>query len=816
MKSSLLFSLICLLFLIFNPSILNAQVKYSRVSIHILQPDIKELQKMGLQFDHGEYNKEKQQLTTTLSTDDILLLKKSSFSFKILIDDEIDNFKKLNIGKNFYESETQQSRLPFGDGNCEPIANSIITPVDFTEGSMGGYYTLAEINAKIDLMISKYPGLVRKDTIGYSFEKRPLIVVKISDNVNSDENEPELFLHSLEHAREPQGMMQLMFFMQYLLEQYNKSTSVKEIVNSREMYFMPCFNPDGYEYNRSTNPTGGGLHRKNRNNTNGATSNIGTDLNRNYSIDWGYDNIGSSPISSSDTYRGPTAFSEPELQAIRKFVNSRKFILHVDYHTYSNVFIYPYGVPQNHSPQPLDEQKFYNYSKTVLPRHNFFGVGTAPETVGYSVNGVSSDWYVVGDTSKRSKVYSYAAEIGTSTDGFWPQKNRIITLAKEQLWHNFQLAYMAGSYPDYQDASPVSIANKTGNFSNIVMQTGLTPVSIKVSIIPIKNIASVGNTITIPAGAYLQSKIINISYNLSSTIKAGETVKFVWKFTSGGINFYDTITKIYRPTVLLIDDMEGNFSTNWVTNGQWNFNTKYAFAGTRSLHDASGLNYLDKANNIVTCNKIFDLGDASSAYLSFYTIYKSESGYDKLTAEISTTGTTGPFSPICGNETVTESFGNLGLKPAYTGNRANWTREIIDLSPYKGKTNVVLRFRMTSDVGVTDEGFYIDNIEVVKTSIPSQQKSNSISTNSQYLYEKFHVYPNPVSNVLFATWNASKSGEVVFKIFDNSGIVIYTLKQNVLVGNNKISIPLNHLKSGVYSIVGVNGDHLIESTFLKE
>lgn len=808
--------------LLFTSLSASSQTKYSRVAIRIPQTELASLHKMGLEFDHGAYDTKTQQFITTLSSEDLLLLKKSSYAFKILIDDETANFIQQNKDKDFYEADRQGSKspLPFGNNNCVSVTSDIVTPADFTQGSMGGYLTLAEINAKIDLMISKYPGLVRKDTIGYSFEHRPLIVIKISDNVNKDEDEPEFFLHSLQHAREPEGMMQLLFFMQYVLENYSKDISVKQIVDNREMFFMLCFNPDGYEYNRSTNPNGGGMHRKNRNNTNGAVFNIGTDLNRNYGVDWGYDNIGSSPDAESDTYRGATAFSEPELQAVRNFVNSRKFILHVDYHTYSNVFIYPYGVPKNHNPQPEDEKKFYGYSKTVLPRHNFFGVGTAPETVGYSVNGVSSDWYVAGDLDKRSKVYSYAAEIGSGLDGFWPAKNRILPLAKEQLWHNFQLAYMAGSYFDIQDISPVSIANKTGNFSSaVITQTGLTPAPMKISIIPLQNIASVGATLGLPAEAYLQSETIKISYTLNANIKNGQTVKFVWKITSGGIDFYDTITKIYRPNVLLADNMEGSFSTNWSTTGQWNFSTNKAYKGTHSLHDASGALYANNANNIVTCNKVFDLTNAKAAYLSFYTLYKSENGYDKMTAEISTSGAAGPFTPLCGKQTVTENFGSLAQLPSYTGSRLNWSREIIDLSAYNGKNNIVIRFHMTSDGFTNDEGFYIDDIELVKTPVPPALQQSGITQSASVMNDdevSLQLSPNPAKDIMFAQWNESKSGSIRLSITDNTGRIVYSRVQNVIAGINKISISTEQFVQGVYLLKIDNGTESITGRFYKE
>lgn len=119
---------------------------------------------------------------------------------------------------------------------------------------MGGFYTLAEVISKIDSMRLLYPNLITtKVSIGNSVESRPIYMVKISDNADIDENEPELLYTALHHAREPQSMMQMIYFMYYLLENYNTNPSVQYIVNNREMYFIPVLNPDGYEYNRTTN-----------------------------------------------------------------------------------------------------------------------------------------------------------------------------------------------------------------------------------------------------------------------------------------------------------------------------------------------------------------------------------------------------------------------------------------------------------------------------------------------------------------------------------------------------------------------------------
>jgi carboxypeptidase T len=213
----------------------------------------------------------------------------------------------------------------------------------FGYGSMGGFFTMTEVYARLDSMFALYPNIItQKFSIGTTVQGRPIYVAKISDNPNVNESEPQVFYNSLIHAREPQAMMTVMYYMYYLLENYGTDPEVTYLVNNREIYFQPIVNPDGYEYNRTTDPNGGGMFRKNRKlNSDGS---YGIDLNRNFGYMWGYNNSGSSNIPSDETYRGTSAFSEPETQAYRDFVNSKNFKTTLNYHTYSNLLLYPWGI----------------------------------------------------------------------------------------------------------------------------------------------------------------------------------------------------------------------------------------------------------------------------------------------------------------------------------------------------------------------------------------------------------------------------------------------------------------------------------------
>ena len=111
----------------------------------------------------------------------------------------------------------------------------------------------------------------------------------------------------------------------------------------------------------------------------------------------GFDDVGSSPDPAEDTYRGPSAFSENETQMISAFCQQHNFKLALNYHTYSNLLIYPWGyIPDYYTP---DGALYKNYGD-ILTTYNKYTAGTANQTVGYMVNGSSDDWMYGEQTLK--------------------------------------------------------------------------------------------------------------------------------------------------------------------------------------------------------------------------------------------------------------------------------------------------------------------------------------------------------------------------------------------------------------------------------
>ena len=421
-----------------------AETKYSEARVLISgKEDVRLLQQKGMQFDHIKYHQT--YFDAVLSEQDLQILDTEGRNYQILIDDLRSDF----VNKSTM-TPSQWLDLQARMKEEYPVAG-------FEFGTMGGYYTFDEVVRELDSMRLVYPTLItEKQSIGTSIQGRNLWMVKISDNPDQNEQEPDILYDGLHHAREPQSMMTILYFMYYLLENYGTDAEVTDLVNTRELYFVPVVNPDGYVYNQQTDPNGGGLWRKNRRN-NGDGS-FGVDPNRNYGFQWGYDNFGSSPFPSDETYRGTAPFSEPENQAIRDFCNSHNIQLCLSYHSYGDLLIYPYGYNDRVTPDSLT---FIDLASNMT-QFNGYDYGTPGQTVGYTVNGSSDDW-MYGEQITKPKIFSMTPEVGP---WFWPSPSEIYPLAQENLYPNLVLAHGPGVIVvDAYDPNPPAEASAYSDYS---------------------------------------------------------------------------------------------------------------------------------------------------------------------------------------------------------------------------------------------------------------------------------------------------------------------------------------------------------------
>ncbi|MEU1011019.1 MULTISPECIES: M14 family metallopeptidase [unclassified Streptomyces] len=211
------------------------------------------------------------------------------------------------------------------------------------------YHNYAEMNAEIDQRLAAYPGIMSKRVIGKSYQGRDIVAIKVSDNVGTDENEPEVLFTAHQHAREHLTVEMALYLLRELGAGYGSDPRITNIVDSREIWIVPDLNPDGGEYDIAS-----GSYRSWRKNRqpNSGSSYVGTDLNRNWNYKWGCCG-GSSGSTSSETYRGSAAESAPEVKVVSDFVRSRvvggkqQIKAGIDFHTYSELVLWPFGWTYN-------------------------------------------------------------------------------------------------------------------------------------------------------------------------------------------------------------------------------------------------------------------------------------------------------------------------------------------------------------------------------------------------------------------------------------------------------------------------------------
>lgn len=297
---------------------------------------------------------------------------------------------------------------------------------DVRGGLRGGtflpqYVSYSEAVTKLNSLEAAYPTLADVSILGTTGQGRSIYALKISDNVAVDEIEPEVLIVGNHHAREVISVILPLAIADSLLTNYGSDSQITEWVDEREIWIVPVCNPDGLVYVETTDL----FWRKNRRNNGGGV--FGVDLNRNYSYQWGHDNVGSSPSTSSETYRGPSAASEPEIAALQDFVNTRQFVFSISYHSYGNWWLWGTGYKPALS---VDQDIFAGYGSQVAALNGYAPGNPASSTI-YITNGDMNDWLY--SSPSHTPVFGMTPEVGGPSDGFNPPAARIPALVAENI-----------------------------------------------------------------------------------------------------------------------------------------------------------------------------------------------------------------------------------------------------------------------------------------------------------------------------------------------------------------------------------------------
>jgi hypothetical protein len=722
----------------------KVQEKHQRAKINYNQPDdLRTLESIGIPVDHGVHKKGVF-IISDFSISEIEKARNAGYKVDLLIEDSKEYFLQRNTIKSVIRKNP----------SCENQSSSDYqTPNNFTLGSMGGYLTYQEMLDQLDLMKSLYPQLIstKENISDFLTEGEPdnsttpsiggngIKWVKISDNPTiSSEEEPQILYTAIHHAREPNSLSQLIFYMWYLLENYELDNEIKSIVDNTELFFIPVVNPDGYLYNEKTDPNGGGFWRKNRKNGHGV------DNNRNYeyyingnSSDGVWGGEGASNNTSSSSYHGTGPFSEIENQAIKWFCEQHNFVMAFNNHSYGDLLLYPYGYTSD-APTPENEV-FEIISEELVSRNGFNNILSSGL---YPAAGDSDD-YMYGTIGTHNKIYAMTPEIGSE---FWPPSSQIEEIAKSMMYLNTTSAKMVNNYAVLNDTSPAFIGdeviiNQTFNLKRMgISGNG----NFTISVNPISlNISAVGDPILFSNLELLEETNGSIQYTLLNDTQPGDNIVFELIVNNGNYEQKVLVKKVYGKIIPVFEDY-GNSVTNNFNNNGWNTTNISFVSPSSSITDSPNGNYQNNENKTITISEEVILTNAISANITFYAKWDIENNWDYVQLEVSLDNGNS-WIPQCGlftNEGSDNQTQPTG-EPLYDGSQNDWVLEQIDLNDYLGE-EITIRFNFVTDGEVRADGFYFDDLTI-------NVIDNEALGNSDIIESSFGVHPNPLKNFLYIT-----------------------------------------------------------------
>jgi len=282
--------------------------------------------------------------------------------FAYAMQHELDAFQKLNYKIEFLQKD---------------ITKSLTMATTVAEmASWDRYPTYEVYRQMMKNFEANYPAICKLDSIGTTHDGRQLYVLKISDNVNTEENEPEFFYTSTMHGDETTGFILMLRLADSLLTTYSTSTQVENLVNEVEIYINPNANPDG-TYNGGNSTV-----------SSATRSNGYADLNRDF----------------PDPRIGANSPYQPETQAMMDFAEAHNFIMAANFHGGASVMNYPWDTwnssQNSHADTEWFEQVCTDYVTTARTVYSNYMKDVTSDGV---TNG--GDWYVI--TGGRQDYMNY-------------------------------------------------------------------------------------------------------------------------------------------------------------------------------------------------------------------------------------------------------------------------------------------------------------------------------------------------------------------------------------------------------------------------
>lgn len=653
-----------------------------------------------------------------------------------------------------------------------------------------------QVGTMLQGIANDYPSIARYFSWGQSVEGRTLHGIVISDNVASNEAEPEVRYSSTMHGDEIVGLVICINLAYYLAEHYGEAgyEDVTHIVDNFELHIMPQHNPDGTNDHQRYNANG-------------------VDLNRNFPLP-----AGTHPIT------------ECENLAYMHYATEHHFVVSLNYHTGALVMNYPWDYTYTLTPDDAAIIELcLEYSTRNLPMYNgAFPQGITNGAAWYVITGSVQDWsYDQTDCiDVTAEVSNIKWPANSTLRGFWEDNREamlaylrsardgaitgIVTDADTGQPLNATVSFVGNAKVTHTDPAVGDFYKlaETGTFDVVVEAVGYvtqtvtdvahtwgTETVVNVAMQPLAT-GNVSGTVTDlqgqgldatievhtwPAGDLIDSVVSDGSNGGAYTIDL-----FYGDYTltaSATDHFTESQQATVGATPVVVDFELGGMTTvdlvgedfeagSGVFVGDWIVETP-GYESDQCLAD-SDETYPDNATLIAALDSPVSLEDIMDPLVSFMAKWNIENSWDAVFFEISVDGGS-DWTPLAVPGWTEPASGQGAQSPAgvpcFDGSQANWVSCVVDLTSYIGETDVRFRFRLATDGSLHYDGFYFDDFLVQAVT----EDTGTTAAVVPSLMAAMAAYPNPFNPQTTLRLVNPRQGAVSVAIFDVQGRMVRAL-----------------------------------------
>jgi hypothetical protein len=576
--------------------------------------------------------------------------------------------------------------------------------------SRDAYYTITQYQQFMQDTADQYSNICQLHQIGTSVQGRPLYFLKITDNPQLDEAEPEFLYISSIHGDEPVGYDMCIRLIKLLTEDYGNDPRITNLVDNTEIWICPMFNPDGYVLGQRYNAQG-------------------IDLNRNFPMPFGIN-------------QHPDGYAwAPENIAMMDFLQGRNFVLSANFHGGALVANYPWDYSHSLTPDNdllIQAALTYASNNSAMYNNSEFSQGITNGADWYVITGSLQDWTYgytdgmditmeIGNNKwpsasqlptfwnqNRESMLSYMEFVHRGLHGTVHSEEGAPLVAEISILDNYKLVHtdsnagdyhrmlLPGSYevtasaPGYLPRTETLTIPASGSLEHdfVLSQAQVTNLFAQVrdsegNPIPGLNInlnTQPPTNATLDAqGCFEIHDIFEGQYELS--VKAGTETLFSKDFLL--VQNDNRLVFIYlEPEVAFQDACED--ITNWVASGPWGAVT---YQGLPAITDSPSGNYGNNVTRTLHTANPISLQNMAEPTLSFNAAWDLEEGYDFVHVQAST------------------STSNWLTLHSFTGTNLQWQPFSFTLEQFAGES-IYLRFVLQSDWYVNADGIYLNEITV--------------------------------------------------------------------------------------------------------